>query len=102
MDEEGGDGFEFVNHICAALKNYCARDPDGMLSIGEGQTKTYLALTHHFIHRCLQITRKLNDSDSGTAVLSLIISLFENMHGRLDNDLPNLLKLLGSELDFVI
>ena len=74
MNEEGGDGFEFVTHISVVLKNYCARDPDGMLTIGEGQTKTYLALTHHFIRRALQITHKLNDEISGIAVLSLIIS----------------------------
>jgi len=35
-DEEGGFGFEFVNSICVALKNYIARDPNGMMKVGEG------------------------------------------------------------------
>jgi len=32
---EGGFGFEYVNQICIALKNYVARDPDGMMAVGE-------------------------------------------------------------------
>ena len=34
QDEEGGFGFEFVNQICLALKNYISRDPDGMMNVG--------------------------------------------------------------------
>ena len=33
----GGEGYEFVSAICIALKNYVARDPDGMMKVGEGQ-----------------------------------------------------------------
>lgn len=41
-DEDGGFGFEYVSQIIVALKNYIARDPDGMLVVGEGQDKTNL------------------------------------------------------------
>jgi hypothetical protein len=39
---EGGFGFEFVNQICTALKNYVSRDADGMMRVGVDQEKTHL------------------------------------------------------------
>jgi len=97
-DEEGGFGFEFVNQICVALKNYIARDPNGMMKVGEGQEKTHLGLIYHFIQRCLAVTRNGKDYLDGIAVVSVIVAMFENMHNLLDNDLPQLLTFLVDEL----
>lgn len=41
-EEDGGYGFEFVNQICVAIKNYIARDPEGMLKVGQDEQKSYL------------------------------------------------------------
>jgi len=41
-DQEGGFGFEYVTQIVGAIKNYVARDPNGMLNVQEGQEKSSL------------------------------------------------------------
>mmetsp|Transcript_7597 Transcript_7597/g.12766 ORF Transcript_7597/g.12766 Transcript_7597/m.12766 type:complete len:328 (-) Transcript_7597:970-1953(-) len=87
-DMEGGYGFEFVSQICLAIKNYISRDPEGMLRVGEDQEKSFLHLTYHFLTRCLKVNRNSSDMMDGIAVVGVIISLFEDMHGRLDQDFP--------------
>lgn len=80
-DEDGGFGFEFVNVICVALKNYISRDPNGMMCVGESQEKSHLQLIYHFIRRCLKVTRNGKDYLDGIAVVSVIVAMFENMLG---------------------
>ena len=70
-----------------------------MMKVGEGQTKTHLGLIHHFIKRCLHVTRNGNDFLDGIAVMSVVVAMFENMHNLLDNDLPQLLTYLLEELN---
>lgn len=41
-DKEGGFGFEYVSQIVGALKNFIAKDPNGMMNVQEGQEKTNL------------------------------------------------------------
>ena len=41
-DEYGGLGFEYVNEIALAIKNYISRDPEGMMKVSENQQKTHL------------------------------------------------------------
>ena len=41
-DEYGGLGFEYVNDIALAIKNYISRDPEGMMKVGENQQKSHL------------------------------------------------------------
>jgi hypothetical protein len=48
-EEDGGFGQEYTSQIVTALKNFISTDPDGMLKVGEGQTKSFLALTMPFI-----------------------------------------------------
>ena len=52
-DEDGGFGFEFVNQIVVAIKNYISRDPNGLFRVSDGKTVNNLGLLHHFIQRCL-------------------------------------------------
>ena len=51
--QQEGYGFEFVNQICLAMKNYVSRDPANMLAVGEDQQQTHLQLSFHFIVKCL-------------------------------------------------
>lgn len=97
-DMEGGFGFEYVNQIVIALKNYFSRDQNGILSVGEGQQKSHLHLTYHFITRCLHVNRNSSDGCDGVAVMGLIIAILENMQGKIDSDIPNLLQILIEEL----
>ena len=48
-DEDGGFGFEFVNQIVVAIKNYISRDPNGLFRVSDGKTVNNLGLLHHFI-----------------------------------------------------
>lgn len=100
-DMEGGFGFEYVNQIVIALKNYFARDQNGILCVGENQTKTNLQLTYHFINRCLQVNRNGSDGLDGVAVMGLIIAILENMQGKIDGDLPHIVGILSEELNYL-
>ena len=97
-DMEGGFGFEYVNQIAVSLKNYFAHDQNGIISVGEGQTKTHLQLTYHFINRCLTVNRSSSDGCDGVAVVGLIIAILENMQGKIDADLPHIIGILVAEL----
>jgi hypothetical protein len=101
-DDEGGFGFEFVSQIAVTLKNYISRDPEGMLAVGEGQDKNYLHLTYHFLKRCLEVNRNSGGAYiDGVSIMSLMVSIFENMQGRIDADIPTLLGFILAELEFL-
>lgn len=97
-DMEGGYGFEYVNQITDALKNYVSRDPEGMLKLGEDQTKSHLHLTFHFIVRCLAVNRNGEGHLDGVTIMGFIVALLENLSGKLDQDLPQILTFLLDEL----
>jgi hypothetical protein len=79
-DDEGGFGFEFVSQISVTLKNYISRDPEGMLTVGEGQDKNYLRLTYHFLKRCLEVNRNSGGAYiDGVSIMGLMVAIFENM-----------------------
>lgn len=98
---EGGFGFEFVGLICTVLKNYVARDPEGMMRVGVDQEKSHLQLTYHFLVRCLAVNRNSSEFGDGVAIMGLIVAILENMQGRLDQDLPQILTFLTDELEFL-
>jgi len=98
-DMEGGYGFEFVNQIVIALKNYFAKDPQTCLSVVEGQNKTYLQMTYHFIHRCLAINRNSSSGLDGVAIMNLIIAIIENLEGRLGQEFLVLAQICVEELE---
>lgn len=45
------------------------------------------------------MNREKNDNHDGIALISIIVSMFENMHGRLENELPLLVSLLLDQLN---
>lgn len=97
---EGGYGFEYVNQIADALKNYVSRDPEGMLKVPEGETKSHLQLTFHFIVRCLAVNRNGEGHLDGVTIMGFIVALLENMAGKLNQELPQILTFLLDELKF--
>lgn len=70
-----------------------------MVEVGEGQKESYLALLYQSLQRCLEVNRK-NEYDlmDGISIVSVILALFENMQGKLDEDLPLLLGFLINEI----
>ena len=80
-DEYGGLGFEYVNEIALAIKNYISRDPEGMMKVSENQQKTHLDQVLLFIQRCLKINRTRNNDYLGSLMaIGLTITMFEAMH----------------------
>lgn len=100
-DQEGGLGFEFVSQIVNCLKNYFAKDPAGTMKVGPEQEKSYLHQTLYFIKRCLEVNRNGNHYLDGVSVMSLIISILENMQGMLTtNEFPWIVQTVCEELAF--
>jgi hypothetical protein len=54
-DPEGGYGFEYISQIAVSIQNFISKDPKTFLTIGEGQTETYIARTFKFVERALRI-----------------------------------------------
>ena len=100
-NKEGGFGLEYVNQIVPALKNFISRDPNGMMAVGENQDMTHLDLTMLFIRRILEINRNGSDMCDGVSVINLLIALLENMEGKLNEKLPELIGMLAGELAFL-
>jgi len=71
-----------------------------MFKIGEGQTKSHLHLTFHFIVRCLAVNRNGEGHLDGVTIMGFIVALLENLSGKLNNDLPQILTFLLDELKF--
>ena len=59
-----------------------------------------MSLTINFARKCFAINRNSDDYLDGVVVLGVIISMFENMHGKLDKDLDKILELIMDELLF--
>jgi len=74
--------------VVIALKNFIARDPNTMLTIGEGQDQSYLAQLFLFIKRILEVNRNGKDMCDGITIMNLIIAILENMQGKIDNAIP--------------
>jgi hypothetical protein len=36
-DSDGGYGFEYLSQVSISIQNFIAKDPKGILSVGEGQ-----------------------------------------------------------------
>lgn len=74
------------------------KDPETFLSIGEGQEVTYLELTFKFVQNVLVQNQTSKNKLDGIAALKLMICIFENLPGRIDSVMNNLLGMLLAEL----
>jgi hypothetical protein len=75
-----------------------SRDPQGMLSVGEEQTKNHLELIFHFLRRCLSVNRNSSSSLDGVSIMSVVIAIFEDMQGLIDNYFDLLMAIVVEEL----
>lgn len=71
-----------------------------MLTVGQDQTMTHLDLTMLFIKRILQINRNGSDMCDGVSCMNLIVSILENMIGKIDHKIPEIISYLAQELSF--
>jgi hypothetical protein len=58
-------------------------------------------MTFNFIERVLRINRRSKDKVSGVVIMKIIISILENLHGNLDENLPYILHLCFNELSAI-
>ena len=65
-----------------------------MLNVQEGQEKSNLALIYHFVSRCLAVNRNSSDGVDGVAIINLLIAVLENMQGKVDSDLKDIINIL--------
>jgi len=71
-----------------------------MLKVGEDSTKSNLQLTFHFIVRCLAVNMNGDGHLDGVTIMGFIVALLENMSGKLNQELPQILTFLLDELRF--
>ena len=90
-DWDGQFVYDYSNPISAALKNYIARDPEGMLGLDAGSNKTRLSLACDFIGRCLEINRSGLDHMNSVEVIGVVLALLENMGSKLGDAFQPLL-----------
>jgi len=57
-----------------------------------------MALTHDFMKGVLEVSRDPKIKLEGVAIIDLIIAMFENMPGAIDNDVSALLSYVIDEL----
>ena len=93
--------FQYINYVAVAIKNYIAYDPDGLMEVSKKEKKMNMELLIEFIVKCLEVNRGRpgNDYMSGISIVSMIIALIENLIGRIDNIMPQLLAVLVGELN---
>lgn len=78
-DMDGGFGFEFLNFAANCIQNYISKDPKTLLTIGEGQTISYLELLFKFVQRILVVNAAGAHKMDGIVAMKIIISLMENL-----------------------
>ena len=76
------------------------RDPEGegMMKVSQVHGKSNMALTHDFIRGCLEVSRDPTVKLDGVAIIDLILAMFENMPGAIDDDVSALLGYVVDEL----
>lgn len=98
-DPDGGYGFEYISQIAVSLQNYISKDPVTFLTIGEGQTKTYIALTFNFVERALKINSTTENMIDGVVVLKVLIAMLENIgENRIVDALPYIVNICLEQL----
>lgn len=101
-DVDGGFGNEYLTAVVTCVQNYIAKDPATFMTVGQGQTETYLELTYKFIQRILIMNQNSNAKLDGMVVLKVVTTIFENLQGQIDHALPNFVGMLLAELQVLL
>lgn len=96
-DVDGGFAFEYLAQVTTCIQNFISKDPATLLTVGEGQTSTYLELCFKFIQRVLVMNQNSVHKQDGVTILRVMIALFENLVGQIDFALPNMVGMLLAE-----
>lgn len=96
-DVDGGFAFDFLGQVAVCLQNFISRDPETLMTVGEGQTETYFQLAIKFIQQVLVINSKGVHKQDGVTILRVVIAIFENMPGHIDSALPHVVGMLLAE-----
>lgn len=97
-DIDGGFAFEMLGQVVIVLQNFIAKDPQTFLSVGEGQTETYFELTVKFMRRLMVVNANSKHKQDGISTLRVLISIFENLPGQIEQAMPMLVGMLLAEL----
>lgn len=97
-DVDGGFAFEYLNLVSVCIQNYIAKDPATFLSVGNGQTMSYLEQTFKFCQMILVREHASKAKIDALLVLKIILSIFENLPGQIDHAMPNIVGMLLGEL----
>jgi len=104
-DYEVGYGMEYIKPISICIKTFISRDPEGVLQVGEKLNgETYLAQVFKLIEACLSINRRGLTDYCGAKMVSpnpaidLVIAMFENMQGKVNEKVPSLVNTLVKEM----
>jgi len=55
-------------------------------------------LIYHFVSKCLAVNRNSSDGLDGVAIMNLLIAILENMQGKVDGDLPQIIGVITAEI----
>jgi len=97
-DIDGGFAFEMLGQVVICLQNFIAKDPQTFLAVGEGQTETYFELTVKFMRRLMVVNANSKHKQDGISTLRVLISIFENLPGQIEQAMPMLVGMLLAEL----
>lgn len=67
------------------------------MSVGEGQTVSYLELTFQFLRKVLVVNSAGQHKLDGIVAMKVVISIFDNLPGLIDSALPHLIGMLLAE-----
>lgn len=98
-DPDGGFGFEYLSQIAICIQNFISKDPNTFLSIGQGQTQTYIAQTFNCIERALYVNGNSVHKLDGIVIMKIIIAMLENLQNRIDEAMPYILRICVNELN---
>lgn len=95
---EGGFGFEFLPIMLSFFQNCIAYGGDNFFTFEvDGETPFNLMIKS--MGDILNIDQNLGDSrESSISALKLVGTLLENLHGKIDAIIPDIVSLLHSEL----
>jgi len=69
------------------------------LTVAAGQDKTYIALLITFIQRTLEQNKANSAQLDGVTAMRIIIAVFENLKGRIDEAVPIIMDMLKEQLE---
>ena len=96
--DEGGYGFEFLPIMLSFFQNWVSYGGDSFFTF-EVEGETPFSILAKSISKIFQIDENLGDSrESSVSAMKLIGTLLENLHGKIDDALGDLISILHKEL----